>query len=87
VPISGKLTQKAKRSWFLKSVMLIGLVSLARQESPNQLRQKLEAFQHQVQQSVQAVENINDNYYQPTTNYNNNFAATAQQEYRSYTQV
>lgn len=49
IPIAGKLNQRAKRTWFIQSVMLVGLLSLSKNENPSQLRSKLEAFQSDYQ--------------------------------------
>lgn len=44
LPIAGKLKQKAKNEWFLKSIMLNGLVAIRAGENPTLLREKLESF-------------------------------------------
>jgi chemotaxis protein MotA len=44
LPVAGKLKQRAKDDWFLKSMMLQGLVAIREGEHPTLIRERLQAY-------------------------------------------
>jgi chemotaxis protein MotA len=44
LPMAGKLKQRAKDEWFLKSMILQGVIAMRNEEHPTLIREKLEAY-------------------------------------------
>ena len=45
LPVAGKLAERARQTRYLKSIMLVGILSLERGENPALVKDKLSAFQ------------------------------------------
>ncbi len=44
LPLAGKLKQRAKSDWLLKSMMLEGILAIRAEENPSLIREKLQAY-------------------------------------------
>ncbi len=44
LPLAGKLKQRAKDEWFLKSIMLHGILSIREGHHPNRIKEELDAY-------------------------------------------